>query len=313
MVSVVLPVYNGEATIVEAVVSVLEQSCCDLELLVIDDGSTDSTRDLLCTITDQRLQVFSWPQTGLAASRNRGVERARGDYLAFIDADDVWLPEKLMEQLAAFRRMPDAMVAYCWTDYMDAQGNFVCPDSRATFEGCVYEQLLVRNFIDCGSIIMVRRQVLLDAGGYDESLPVIEDWDLNIRLAALHPFVCIPRALVRYRQSATSMSTQVGLMEETFWRVIDRAFEQAPTALLPLKQRSAAFFYEYLTGKVTQAVPDRGKGLAALRFFGLAVRSHPAILLGLWQRPWVLKSLAKAMLAIVLPAAVMQRLAGRDN
>ncbi len=309
MVSVILPVHDGEATIAEAVASVLAQSWRDLELIVIDDGSTDSTLEVLSAITDERLQVFSEPQSGPAASRNRGIERARGIYVAFIDADDLWLPEKLEAQLAAFERMPDAAVAYCWTDYIDADGRFVCTDSRPLFEGLVNEQLLTQNFIDCGSNIVVRRQALLDAGGFDESLPVIEDWDLSIRLSACHPFVCAPQALVRYRQSPTTLTTHVQLMEESYWRVIDRAFAQAPESLQHLKSRSVALFYEYLAGKATQGVPTRDKGLAALRFFVTAVRSRPSNLLELWQRPWVIKSVAKAVLAFALPAAAMQRLA----
>ena len=312
MVSVILPVHNGEATIAEAVASVLMQSWRDLELIVIDDGSTDSTRDLLSAIKDERLQAFSELQSGPAASRNRGIGRSRGDFVAFIDADDVWNPEKLELQLAALERMPDAAVAYCWIDYMDAEGHFVCPDSRPLFEGLVYEQLLTQNFIDCGSNIVVRRQALLDAGGFDESLPVVEDWDLSIRLSVRHPFVCVPRVLVRYRQSPTSLTTQVQLMEESYFRLIERAFSQAPEQLQHLKSSSVAHFYEYLAGKATQGIPTRDNGFAALRFLTKAILSRPAHLLGSWQRPWVIKSFAKALLAIALPTAVMQRLAGQN-
>jgi glycosyltransferase involved in cell wall biosynthesis len=311
MVSVILPVRNGEATIAEAVASVLAQTLTDLELIVIDDGSTDSTRKVLSTITDERVQVLSGPPSGLSFTRNKGIEHSRGHFLAFIDADDAWLPQKLEAQLAAFERMPEAAAAYCWTDYIDAHGEFVCPDSRADFEGFVYEQMLTHNFIDCGSNIVVRRQVLLDEGGFDESLPVIEDWDLSIRLSARHPFVCVPRALVRYRQLPDSLTTKVDLMKETFWRVIDKAFMQAPDSLQHLKPKAVAHFFEFMCGKSTQGVPTRDRGFTALHFFATAIRSRPANLLDVWQRPWVIKAVLKALLAIVLPSTAMQRLAER--
>ena len=307
-VSVILPVHNGEATIAEAVSSVLAQTFADLELIVIDDGSTDSTLQVLSGFTDARVRVFSRKQSGPAASRNRGIEHASGDIVAFIDADDVWFPDKLEAQLTALERVPNAAVAYCWTDYMDAAGNFVCTDSRLTFEGWVHDELLVHNFIDSGSNIIVRRQSLLEVGCFDESLPAVEDWDLYLKLSSRHPFVCVPKVLVKYRQSATSLTTRILLMEESYWRVIDRAFADAPASLQHLKKRGVALFYEYLTGKAAQGCPPRSNGLSALRFFAAAVHHRPATLFTVWRRPWMIKALVKAALCIVLPAPAMQKL-----
>jgi glycosyltransferase involved in cell wall biosynthesis len=306
IVSVVLPVHNGESTILEAVTSVLDQSSRDLELIVINDGSTDATVEILSSVTDPRMSTHTGSQSGPAASRNQGIAHARGNFIAFIDADDLWLPEKLTEQMAAFDRMPEAAAAYCWIDYVSQNGVFVSPDGRAVYEGMVHEQMLTRNFIDCGSNIMVRRQVLLDEGGFDESLPVVEDWDLSIRLSARHIFVCVPRVLVLYRQSPSSLSTRVRLMEESYQRVINRTIADSPEQLEYIKARSAALFYEYLTGKSTQGIPNRDHGRSALRYFARSVRSRPANLLDLWQRPWVLKAIIKAMFAIVLPSTLTQ-------
>lgn len=307
-VSVILPVHDGEATIREAVGSVLAQTLRNLELIVIDDGSTDGTLDVLRTIPDHRLQICSTPRSGPAASRNRGVERAAAATLAFIDADDFWLPGKLEAQLAALERSPEAAVAYCWTDYIDVAGHYVCPDSRPVFAGSVYAQILRRNFIDSGSNIVVRKQALVEVGGFDERLPVVEDWDLYIRLAAHHTFVCVPAVLVLYRLSPTSLTTRFLLMEDAYWKVVNRAFAQAPASLQHLKRKSVARFYEYLAGKATQGCPSRRNGLTAIRFFAMAVRSRPANLGSLWRRPWVVKALAKAVLSAVLPAGAMRAL-----
>ena len=308
MISVILPAYNAEATVREAVESVLRQSRSDFELIVINDGSTDNTLAVLSSIADVRLTVYSTAQSGPAASRNRGIERASGDYVAFIDADDVWMPGKLEAQVAALEESSHAVVAYCWTDYVDSVGRFVCPDSRPTHQGDVFETLLVHNFIDSGSNILVRRQALLDVGCFDETLPVVEDWDLYLRLAARGIFALVPVVYVHYRLSSTSLTTKVRAMEACYKRVMDRAFATAPEHLQHLRRRSAALFYQYLTGKATQGCPTRENGLTALRFFSASVGLCPT---DVWQLParlWVLKAFAKAILAIVLPAAVMRRL-----
>ena len=308
-VSVVLPVRNGGATIGEAVASVLGQTHANLELIVIDDGSTDGTPVVLAAIADSRLRTYSTAGRGPAASRNFGIERAAADVIAFIDADDVWLPGKLEAQLAALERSAGAAVVYCWTDYIDGAGRYVCPDGRPTVEHDAYAQLLAHNFIDSGSNIVVRKEALLAAGGFDESLPVVEDWDLYIRLAATCRFACVPAVLVKYRQSSASLTTRILLMEASFWRVVDRAFAQAPPPLRGLKSQSVSLFYEYLVGKATQGCPSRDRARTALRFFGRAVSARPAGLVSLWRRSWVIKALVKAVVSIVLPARLVQRLA----
>jgi glycosyltransferase involved in cell wall biosynthesis len=286
-VTVVLPVHNGEATIGETVASVLSQTFRDLLLIVVDDGSTDGTQSALEIVDDSRLLVISTPHSGSAASRNRGVDYVASDFVAFIDADDVWLPTKLEAQCAALERMPQAAVAYCWTDYVEADGSFLCPDGRPVFEGWVYEPLLTHNFIDCGSNILVRRQALLEVGGFDETLPVLEDWELHLRLAAQAPFVCVPEALVHYRQSPGSQSTRIALMEATFLRVVEKIFSRAARPIRSRRNQCMAFFYMYLAGKATQWVPTRYEWLTALRLLVKAVQIHPLSLLELWQRTWV--------------------------
>ncbi|HBL15031.1 MAG TPA: glycosyl transferase family A, partial [Cyanobacteria bacterium UBA11162] len=108
-----------EKTIKETIESILNQTFVDFELIVINDGSTDSTVDIVTSIQDSRLQVFSYPNAGLAASRNRGIDRATGKYISFIDADDLWTPDKLERQLKALEENPQAAVAYSWTDCID--------------------------------------------------------------------------------------------------------------------------------------------------------------------------------------------------
>ncbi|NES72852.1 MAG: glycosyltransferase family 2 protein, partial [Okeania sp. SIO2D1] len=111
LISVIIPVYNGEKTIRDTINSVLKQSFADFELIIINDGSTDSTLEVINSFQDHRLKVFSYPNAGQGASRNRGIELAKGEYISFIDADDMWTSDKLEKQLQALQDNPQAGVA----------------------------------------------------------------------------------------------------------------------------------------------------------------------------------------------------------
>jgi glycosyltransferase involved in cell wall biosynthesis len=120
-ISVVIPTYNATATVLETIASVQAQTHRDLEILVINDGSTDDLLACLApTITDSRVQIHSYPNGGLPVARNRGIERATGEYIAFIDADDLWTPDKLERQLQALEANSRAGLAYSWTYFMEA-------------------------------------------------------------------------------------------------------------------------------------------------------------------------------------------------
>src|SRR4028119_812278 len=110
LISVIIPVYNGEKTIQETIESVLNQTFTDFELIVINDGSQDATLEIVERIQDSRLKVLSYPNAGQAASRNRGLSHASGEYISFIDADDLWTPDKLEAQLRALQDNPQAAV-----------------------------------------------------------------------------------------------------------------------------------------------------------------------------------------------------------
>ncbi len=117
-ISIITPAYNAERTILETIESVQNQTFSNFELIVINDGSKDRTLDLLQTIKDERLKIFSYENGGVAIARNRGLSHATGDFIAFIDADDLWTPDKLELQLAALQKHPEAGVAYSWTYFM---------------------------------------------------------------------------------------------------------------------------------------------------------------------------------------------------
>jgi len=305
LISVVIPVYNNETTIQETIESVLSQSFSDLELIVINDGSQDSTLKIVSSILDPRLKVFSYPNAGLAATRNRGVSHASGEYISFIDADDLWTPDKLEAQFKALQVNPQAAVAYSWTDWIDESGQFLRPGGHISVNGDVFATLLVRDFVESGSNPLIRTEALAEVGGFDESLPAVEDWDMWLRLAAGYEFVCVPSPQILYRVSSSSMSSNVWKMEAGSLRVIERAFAVAPESLQHLKREVLANRYKYLTFKAVEGTPERKKGLAAVRFLWQMVRYDRSMLL----RSQILAIvLVKIAIATLLPSQLSQPL-----
>ncbi|MGA9379390.1 MAG: glycosyltransferase family A protein, partial [Phormidium sp.] len=133
LISVIIPVYNGEKTIRETIESVLNQTYKNFELIVINDGSQDATLEVVSAIEDQRLKVFSYSNAGLSASRNRGIFQANSEFITFLDADDLWLPDKLESQFNALQNNSEAALAYSWTNYIDESGKFLYPGNRVTY------------------------------------------------------------------------------------------------------------------------------------------------------------------------------------
>lgn len=278
-ISVVIPAYNAESTILETVQSVQEQTFLDFELVVINDGSTDKTMELLNTIEDPRLRIFSYENGGLPIARNRGVAHAVGEYVTFIDADDLWTSDKLELQLSALQRHPEAGVAYSWTAFIDEQGEFLYAVEPLFFEGNVYAKLLVENFISSGSNILVRRKFVESVGGFDPLLKSAEDCDYNFRLAAQCSFVLVPKYQVLYRKSSKAMSSKVDVMEKANLIVIERAFQNAPPELQFLKPESLSNIHRFFTKLYLEHVPSDYGVRQASQKLKKAIQFHPRTLL----------------------------------
>jgi glycosyltransferase involved in cell wall biosynthesis len=135
LISVIIPAYNAQKTIRETIESVLNQTFKDFEIIVIDDGSQDSTVEIVSAFSDPRLRLFSYPNAGVSATRNRGLAQANSEFISFLDADDLWTPDKLEAQLRALEANPQAAVAYSWTDYIDESSQFLHPGNHPTATG----------------------------------------------------------------------------------------------------------------------------------------------------------------------------------
>lgn len=251
-ISVIIPAYNVERTILKAISSVQKQTFKDLEIIVINDGSQDRTLKLLSTITDARLKVYSYPNGGLPTARNRGISKAKGEYISFIDADDLWTVDKLEKQLAALQSNPNAGVAYSWFTIMIepediADISFVLA-KRVFFQGNVYDRLLIDNFVGNGSNLLVKSSAIESVGNFDPTLKSCEDWDYYLRLARQTDFIVVPEHQIFYRKTAGTMSSQGSTMEREGLKVIDKVFNSV-TQSQSLKNKSIANFYRYC-GKV---------------------------------------------------------------
>jgi glycosyltransferase involved in cell wall biosynthesis len=228
VVSVIIPTHDRAGVIARAVDSVLGQEGAELEVIVVDDGSTDDTRDVVASryAGDERVSYVFQEQTGVAGARNAGLARARGDLVAFLDSDDVWRPGKLALQLACLARVPEAGMIWTEMNAMDAAGDLVPGSSlrsiftfRAGFEelfahrvplteiaagsagtlywGDVYDGMVVGNLVLPSAAILTRER-LEAVGGYDETLPVSgEDFDFFLRTCRAGPvaFVDVPTVL----------------------------------------------------------------------------------------------------------------------
>ncbi|KOP28150.1 glycosyl transferase family A [Hapalosiphon sp. MRB220] len=265
-ISVIIPAYNSEKTICQTIESVLKQTLNDFELIIINDGSTDSTLEVILKFQDSRIKVFSFENAGGNVSRNRGLERATGEFVSFLDADDLWTPNKLESQLHALQINPQAAVAYSWTDYIDEQGKFILSGTHITANGNVYEQLIVSNFLENGSNPLIHREALVQLGGFDEELPAAQDWDMWLRLAQNFDFIAVPCVQILYRISANSLSTNLARQEKASLKVLDKVCHTYIHNLTDIKNKSLTNLYKYLTCKALQQPFNRQKGLTAARF-----------------------------------------------
>jgi glycosyltransferase involved in cell wall biosynthesis len=246
-ISVIIPAYNSANTILETIASVQQQTESDFELIVINDGSTDNTLELLETIKDCRLKVFSYTNKGLPVARNRGIANSNGEFISFIDADDLWSEDKLELQLQALLSNPKAGVAYSWTMVMDEKGESFFPGTLVSHQGDVGKQLLSNNFIASGSNVMLRRSLVESIGEFDPTLKSAEDWDYWLRIALRgNQFVVVPKAQIFYRQSSGAMSSKIEVMEKYNLMVVDRACQIAPPELQYLKKESQAYVYLHI-------------------------------------------------------------------
>ncbi|MDE5107681.1 MAG: glycosyltransferase [Trichodesmium sp. St17_bin3_1_1] len=305
IISVIIPAYNAEKTIRETIESVIKQTFSDWELIVVNDGSQDRTVEVVSQIKDPRIKLFSIPHAGVSASRNRGFDNSVGQFIAFLDADDLWKPEKLESQLNALQSHSEAAVAYSWTDYIDESGSFLKQGGRVIFHGDVYPKLLVSNFLENGSNPLIKREAINEVGGFDESRKRAEDWEMYLRLGKKYHFVAVEKPQILYRFSTNSVSSNTLRQEAECLKLIESAFEVTPPSLQYLKKHSLANIYKYLACKTIDSQPTQKKGLVAMRLVLLYTLNDPYLKSDL---KLIFTLFIKSLVLIFLPPMFYQRL-----
>jgi glycosyltransferase involved in cell wall biosynthesis len=253
LISVIIPAYNAEAFIGETLESVLVQTYRHIEILVIDDGSQDETANIVRSFAerDSRVCLIQQPNAGVVLSRNRGIQLAKGELIAPLDADDVWMPENLEKQvLCMIRSEPSVGVVYSWSFDIDEQSNPMGKFHAYTIEGSVYGTLLCHFFLSNASSSLIRKTCLEKVGLYrtQKDLPQgCEDWELYLRLAEFYQFKAVPQFLVGYRKHLNGMTNNTEVMAKFLSLIWEQTLKKYPYIPKFVYQISNSSFFLYLS------------------------------------------------------------------
>ena len=243
-VSVILPIYNNAALVPEALESALNQTFQDFEIIAVDDGSTDNSAQVLRSY-EPRIRVFQQANGGASSARNLAIREAQGEFIAFLDADDIWELNKLELQVAAFRA--DEKVGVCYSECVlfDTQktwdANF---GSNPHTSGMIFDAILAKHFISMSSV-MIKRSCLDDVGLFDESLIGSEDYNLFLRLAKKYPYKFLETSLVRLRCHDGNLSGNLPQMCRDEIANLDKIAAMFPDVTIPKRRLSGEILYRF--------------------------------------------------------------------
>jgi len=278
-VSVIIPAYNYAHYLGQAIASVLAQTHCKLELLVVDDGSTDHTRATVAAFQDTRLRYLWQENAGLSASRNTGIRESRHAFIAFLDADDIWKPEFLATALQQFAALPEDFSAVgAATARMNAGGS---PCAGPRYTSVDTGELTVRDFClrnrPLSSSVVLKRRIFADCGGFDTALRSSEDRDMWIRLTSRgHRFFFIGETLGFIRRHPENMSKNAPRMKENSQRVLTRAWRHHAVSRLAVPFWLRAFALHFSLVAWTHF--DDGMRVRALLYLFASVGLWPIFL-----------------------------------
>jgi glycosyltransferase involved in cell wall biosynthesis len=276
LVTAVIPTYNYARFVARAIDSVLAQTYRHIECIVVDDGSTDDTAEILSRYGD-RLVAIRQPNRGLSAARNAGLQAARGAYVAFLDADDWWHPEKASRQVAALQQRPDVGCVGCGRRHVALDGQTLeefpgqpgARDRRALLRGVALRTFWVGG---SGSGAMIRRSVVERVGGFDEGLKAAEDWDMWLRLAATTQIDNVPDILTCITRHGSGSFRNVRRMEEAQWAVY-RKLQSAPDG--PLTARDLRRVRSLIYADAAWECQWTGDSLDAMRYYLRSIATWP--------------------------------------
>ena len=306
-VSVVIITYNKADTVGPAIESVLRQTYTDREVLVVDDGSTDNTAEVVGRY-GARVRYLPKENGGTGSARNLGIAQARGKYVALLDGDDLWLPRKLERQMAAFEREPRIIGAQCSAYLVDERLRVfdlrICRPDQDTLR----DFLMFRNLPAFSSTVVVRKEIFDKVGGFGTDLVILSDWDMACRLAKAGTIRSVSEPLVLYRHYPKNQSRDVDIHIESGIRSLERFFassEGLGPAILSSRDSVWAHFYAMLAGGCVR----NGNWGRGIRWAGKAIRTSSEALPYIAGMP--LRRLKKRVSTPKISFADQFRFAGR--
>jgi len=232
-VSVIMPVYNGERFLAEAIESVLSQSFEDLELICVDDGSIDESKDIIHSFHDERIKYLYQKNSGSPArGRNVGINESKGNYIAFIDQDDLYMPESIYERVNCFINDPKINFVYSDCEIIDVEGNRISDSiithaNKIPYSGKCFKKLFLGNFIPIQGV-MVNRKVFDSVGLFNEHLVGTDDYEMLLRISYHYPVVYVDKTLARWRSHQLSLSHNQHQMDENVANCLDSVLRHLP-------------------------------------------------------------------------------------
>ncbi|MFH0702008.1 MAG: glycosyltransferase [bacterium] len=247
-VSIIVTTYNRKHYLKDTLDSVFNQTFNDFELIIIDDGSTDETKELIKLYKCQRIKYFYQNNSGLNAARNAGINLACGEFLAFLDSDDIWLPTKLEKQVNILEKYPDICLVYCGTLLINEENKIIGQKPLVQYGGYVLNKLIFTNFLYNGSCVLFRSSCLDKVGLFDISIKRMTDWEFYLRFALYYRFYGINEYLLKYRIHRQTMSSDFKSYENSGFKILDKIFnhKDLDSKYLTYKNKALAMRYRYI-------------------------------------------------------------------
>jgi glycosyltransferase involved in cell wall biosynthesis len=301
-VSVIIPAYNAMRYLPETIDSLLGQTFEDFEAVIINDGSTDSLEAWFESVEDTRLRMISQVNQGQSKARNVGLECAQGEFIAFLDADDIWAPSKLEKQVSLLEASPEAGVVYTWVSGIDSNGVLRGRVIKNLAEGNVWKELTQHNILECGSTPLIRQTCFERVGVFDERLPPCEDLDLWLRIACYYDFLVVKEPLVYYRQHASSSGKNWQIAEKNYIIALEKAFDNPHPDISAAEGESLkarAFAMAYLRFLAWSALQSEAKDYKTATVFCQRARQYyPRII---FNRDYIRLSIAISVVKYLKP------------
>jgi glycosyltransferase involved in cell wall biosynthesis len=268
-VSVIMPVYNGEKYIVEAIESILNQSYKDYEIIIVNDGSTDDTFNKIRSYLQlSNIKYVRQENRGLPAALNTGIKAASGEYIAFLDCDDLWMPHKLDMQMVFMKEHPEVGLVHGNISYVDQHGDPFTPDSpyKTDISGNCFPELFMGNRIAVLTVL-IKKESITNVGFFNEDFKYADDYDMWLRVSRHYPLGHIDKCLAAYRKHPGGISSNINAHNADVLKVLEETLKQFPDTWRIVGKDKVKERLFHLTNHLAALCFNSGKYVSALRYF----------------------------------------------